>query len=222
MHSMLKISVIGLVLLITGCVIVPDPIKVSDTVNLASYESILNGNETGEGAPVRWGGQIVAVENKKEYSELEILQYPSNHYGKPRSNLDSAGRFKVRISGFLDPLVFEKGRLITFLGELGEPAEGIIGEQAYMYPVVLASGYYMWKDVEEYEVTGFHYSVDSPFWGMGLRHSYYRPYGFYHNKAKIRVERKRSKSSESTSRSNAAGQGGSADRSKDKSSEQSQ
>jgi len=40
----------------------------------------------------------------------------------------------VQVAGFIDPLVFEKGRLITFLGELGEPLEGIIGEQTYVLP----------------------------------------------------------------------------------------
>jgi outer membrane lipoprotein len=219
MHSFLKLSAVLMTLIVSGCVIVPEPIKVSDTENLVSFESVINGDSTGQGAAVRWGGEIVSVENKKEFSELEILQFPNNHYGKPRINLDSAGRFKVRVSGFVDPLVFEKGRLITFLGTVGEPAEGLIGEQTYIYPVLLASGYYMWKDTEEYEVSGFHYSALSPYWGMGLRSHYYRPYGFFHSRATIRVETKKSKSSKRQSKGSVSS--GSTDRSKAKSTEQS-
>ncbi|WP_412972856.1 Slp family lipoprotein [Glaciecola sp. MF2-115] len=219
MHSLFKSSVVAVALLISGCVIVPEPIKVSDTDDLLSFESVINGDSSAQGAEVRWGGEIVSVENKKEYSEFEILHYPNNHYGKPRANMDSAGRFKVRVTGFIDPLVFETGRLITFLGELGEPTEGIIGEQTYIYPVVLANGYYMWKDTEEYQVSGFYYSELSPFWGMGIRHHYYRPYGFFHNRTTIRVDRKKSKSSKNASKGSVSS--GSTDRSKGKTSEQS-
>jgi outer membrane lipoprotein len=194
MHSLFKTSVAALTLLVGGCAIVPDQIKVSDNENLIPFESIISGNETGQGAKARWGGEIVNVENKEEYSEVEILQYPSNPYGKPRTNLDSAGRFKVQVAGFIDPLVFEKGRLITFLGELGEPSEGIIGEQTYIYPVLLASGYYMWKETEEYRMSGFYYSDLSPYWGMGIRRDHWRPYGFFHTRATIRVQTNKSRS----------------------------
>jgi outer membrane lipoprotein len=194
MQSFLKTSVVVLAILIVGCAIVPEQIEVADDENLVSFESIINGSETGQGTKARWGGEIVSVENKKEYSEIEILQYPNNHYGKPRSNLDSEGRFKVQVAGFLDPLVFKAGRLITFIGELGEPTEGVIGEQTYVYPVLLASGYYMWKETEDYRVSGIFYSDLSPYWGFGLRRDYWRPYGFYHSRATIRVQTNSSKS----------------------------
>ncbi len=194
MQSFLKTSVVVLTILIGGCAIVPEQIKVADDENLVSFESIINGSETGQGTKARWGGEIVNVENKKEYSEIEILQYPNNHYGKPRSNLDSEGRFKVQVVGFIDPLVFKAGRLITFIGELGEPTEGIIGEQTYVYPVLLASGYYMWKETEDYRVSGMFYSDLSPYWGFGLRRDYWRLYGFYHSRATIRVQTNSSKS----------------------------
>lgn len=194
MYSLVKTSLVALTFLVSGCVIVPDQIKVSDDENLIPFESIINGSKTGQGAKARWGGEIVSVENKEAYSEVEILQYPSNPYGKPRTNLDSAGRFKVQVVGFIDPLVFEEGRLITFLGELGEPLEGIIGEQTYIYPVLLASGYYMWKETEEYRVSGFYYSDLSPYWGMGIRRDYWRPHGFFRPRATIRVQTNRSKS----------------------------
>lgn len=207
MPSFLKISVVALSILVGGCAIVPEQIEVSDDENLVSFESIINGSETGQGTKARWGGEIVKVENKKEYSEIEILQYPSNYYGKPRSNLDSAGRFKVQVAGFLDPLVFKAGRLITFKGELGEPTEGIIGEQTYVYPVLLASGYYMWKETEDYRVSGVFYSDLSPYWGFGLRRDYWRPYGFYHSSATIRVQTNSSKSGLTRSQSGSTTQG---------------
>lgn len=194
MHSLIKTSVLALAIFAAGCANVPEPLEVAENTSLATFDSVINGDITAQGATARWGGEIVTVENKKDYSEIEILHYPSNHYGKPRSTLNSEGRFKVRVAGFIDPLVFEKGRLITFLGEIGEPAEGIIGEQTYVYPVLLANGYYMWKETEEYEVSGFHYSPLSPYWGLGLRGGYWGSYGFHYNRATIRVRTKNSSS----------------------------
>lgn len=216
MHSFLKTSLIAFAIFLGGCGIVPDPIDVADNENLATFDSIINGNGTGEGLTARWGGEIIAVENKKDFSEFEILQYPNNHYGKPRTTLDSQGRFKVRVSGFIDPLVFAKGRSITFVGEVGEPAEGIIGEQTYVYPVLLANGYYLWKETEEYRVSGFMYSELSPFWGMGIRRDYWGSYGYYHNRATIRVKTKSSKSSNNGSAGNSRSHGSDSGTSEDK------
>lgn len=194
MHSFIKTSVLALALIAAGCANVPEQIEVANDTNLASFESVLNGDGTSQDATARWGGEIINVENKKDYSEIEVLHYPSNNYGKPRSTQNSTGRFKVRVAEFIDPLVFEKGRLITFLGEIGAPAEGIIGEQVYVYPVLVARGYHMWNDTEEYEVSGFYYSPLSPYWGFGLGHRYWGSYGFYHDRARIRVKTKESSS----------------------------
>lgn len=194
MHLFIKTSVLALALIAAGCANVPEQIEVANDTNLVSFESVLNSEGTSQGATARWGGEIITVENKKDYSEIEILHYPSNNYGKPHSTQNSKGRFKVRVAEFIDPLVFEKGRLITFLGEIGAPAEGLIGEQIYVYPVLVATGYHMWKDTEEYEVSGFYYSPLSPYWGFGLGHRYWGSYGFYHDRARIRVKTKDSSS----------------------------
>jgi outer membrane lipoprotein len=203
MHSLIKKSVVVLTftLFFSGCAMVPEPIEVSEDISLVTFNSVINGSETSQGSLARWGGEIVNVENKKEYSEIEVLHYPSNSFGKPRSTLNSEGRFKVRVAGFIDPLVFEKGRLITFLGEIGEPAKGIIGEQTYVYPLLLANGYYMWKETEEYEVSGFYYSPLSPYWSVGSRRHYWGGYGLYHNRATIRVKTKSSSSNRVKSKS---------------------
>ncbi|MDT0581922.1 MULTISPECIES: Slp family lipoprotein [Alteromonadaceae] len=188
MPSIFKVSIAALALTLGGCAIYPDPIDIGEEVELVSYETIVNGDQAGVGLKARWGGEIVAVVNKKDYSEIEILHYPNNHYGKPRLSSESAGRFKVRVRDFIDPLVFEKGRLVTFIGELGEPAEGLIGEQAYVYPVLIADGYHMWKKTVDYEVTAFSFSPFSPYWAFGPRYGYHRGWGFHHHSGTVRVK----------------------------------
>lgn len=188
MHSIFKVSIFAFALFLGGCAVYPDPIDIGEEVDLVSYETIVNGDQAGVGLKARWGGEIVAVTNKKDYSEIEILHYPNNHYGKPRRSTESTGRFKVRVRDFIDPLVFEKGRLVTFIGELGEPAEGVIGEQTYVYPVLIADGYHMWKKTVDYEVTAFSFSPFSPYWAFGPRYGYHRGWGFQHHSGTVRVK----------------------------------
>ncbi|WP_229333442.1 Slp family lipoprotein [Glaciecola sp. MH2013] len=193
----MKIPLVAAAVFLAGCAVYPDQIDVADDVNLVSYEQILNGESAGTGSMARWGGEIVAVENKADYSEIEILHYQNNHYGKPRATAQSAGRFKVRVRDFIDPLVFSKGRLVTFIGEIGEPAEGVIGEQTYVYPVLLADGYHMWKKTQDYDIAAFHFSPFSPFWAFGPRFGYHRGWRFYDQGGTVRVKVKDSVSGQS-------------------------
>jgi outer membrane lipoprotein len=188
MHSVIKTSFVAAVVFLSGCAVYPDQINVDDEANLVSYQDIVNGNVTGVGSKARWGGEVVAVENKADYSEIEILFFNNNHYGKPRSTAESAGRFKVRVRDFIDPLVFSQGRLVTFVGELGEPTEGLIGEQRYVYPVLLADGYHMWKQTKDYEISSFHFSPFSPFWAVSPGFRYHRGWRFYEHGGTVRVK----------------------------------
>jgi len=51
------------------------------------------------------------------------------------------------------------------------------------YPVLLASGYYMWKETEDYHMSGFYYSDLITLLGNGFKKDYWRPYGFFHTRA---------------------------------------
>lgn len=118
------------------------------------------------------------------------MQYPTNHYGKPLDSGESKGRFKAKIKGFVDPLVFEKGRLITLVGQVTAAEQGIIGEQNYTYPVLAAEGYHMWKLTRDLEVDSIRFSPFSHHWGTHSlfysRHLFHR--GFYPSKVRVKVK----------------------------------
>lgn len=190
---------------ISGCVNVPTEIDLAENTILVPFEQvnttiITTGPNTKEsitsvdtGKKARWGGKIVSVQNKKDVSEIEVVFFPEDNYGKPKTNMPSIGRFKAVVEGFVDPLVFEQGRLITVVGEVGEGQSGIIGEQTYLYPTLNAMGYYMWKESTNVNVELSNFGFTSFGYVNGYHNSFFNPwYDPWYNRnqrARIRVNK---------------------------------
>jgi outer membrane lipoprotein len=168
------------VVIFSGCAIVPESIDVPDGTQLVSYSKAVTSGANAQGQKARWGGLIVGVENKPNKTLIELAHFPLNHYGKPNSNGETIGRFKVQIDGFVDPIVFEEGREATFLGALTTPTAGMVGEQPYIYPTIIADDYHMWRRRDVYDVDTFAFNSFSgwysPFWG-GVG-PFYHPWGW--------------------------------------------
>ena len=167
------------VVVFSGCAIVPESIDVPEGTQLVSYSKAVTSGANAQGQKARWGGLIVGVENKPNLTLIELAQFPLNHYGKPNTGGETAGRFKVQIDGFVDPIVFEEGRAATFLGTLTAPTAGMVGEQPYIYPTIVADDYHMWRKRDVYEVDTFFFNYHtgwySPFYGFYS--PFYHPWG---------------------------------------------
>lgn len=174
----MRIKVLNLlfVLLVSGCAIVPENIEVTNEDTLVSYSEAVVSSSSANGKPTRWGGAIVGVENKSDHTYIEIVHFPLNNYGKPMRYADTIGRFKVELEGFVDPILFEEGRLITFVGTLDTPMAGMVGEQPYLYPKVVASNYHMWRKEVDYDVNGLYLAYHG-----GWYSPFFYPYHFRFN-----------------------------------------
>ncbi|WP_082633188.1 Slp family lipoprotein [Lacimicrobium alkaliphilum] len=181
---MKRLLFVAMILGLAGCSTIPEPIQLKDESNLLSYQQVSASPEQTSGNKVRWGGVIARVDNLKENTRLEMLYYPLKSYGRPVTSDESAGRFRVYIDGFLDPMVYKTGRLLTVIGEVGGSESGTVGEHEYVFPVINASGYHMWKNVDRV-------SVSTVGVGMGYWPGYYSSwYGWhlwpYHQRLIIR------------------------------------
>lgn len=129
------------------------------------------------GAFVRWGGIIAKVENKETETWVEIVDKDLSRWGQPRSNDQSSGRFLARVDGFLDPLVYAKGREITISGKVEQSIVNKIGDFTYLFPVIAVVQFYLWQP----EPTVIYY--DSwPNWFYDPWYPYYRyPYRHWHS-----------------------------------------
>jgi outer membrane lipoprotein len=97
-----------------------------------------------QGQRVQWGGQIVAVHNLRNRTELEVLAFPLSSGGRPASGRTPQGRFIAVRAGFLEPADFSPGRLVTVSGTVGPPREGSVGEARYRFATVSAEDLRLW------------------------------------------------------------------------------
>lgn len=88
------------------------------------------------GSQVVWGGEVIGVTNMQDHTEIRILAYPLDSSQRPRLKKNAEGRFTAIIPGFLDPMDYPKGSLVTVQGEIGGTQTGTVGEATYVYPAV--------------------------------------------------------------------------------------
>ncbi|MBU2979770.1 Slp family lipoprotein [Alteromonas sp. C1M14] len=169
------IAVLAFLTILSGCTIVPDDIAVPEGTNLVSYNKAVTGGDAVIGKTARWGGVIVGVENKENKTLVEVVNFPLNHYGRPNTREETIGRFKVEMEGFVDPIHFEKGHAVTFVGEVRRPIAGMVGEQPYMYPRLAGENYHLWREssVNYVHPMFFDYRLG---WYSPYYYSFYRPY----------------------------------------------
>src|SRR3569623_3590716 len=87
------------------------PPQIREAPTYSPTEQVVRGHgQQFIGTPVRWGGSIAAGENRAAETWVEIVSRPLQGNGRPEEELDSSGRFLARYPGFLDPMIFTKGR----------------------------------------------------------------------------------------------------------------
>ncbi|MET0066351.1 MAG: Slp family lipoprotein [Candidatus Thiodiazotropha sp.] len=127
------------------------------------------------GSRVRWGGEIISVENLSNETRIEILSQTLSKSGKPVGEGKSSGRFIARIDGFLEPEDFPKNRKMTVMGLVEGTHEQPVGEFPYVYPTVKAGYYYLWPKEKVYPRHYYYDPFFDPFY-----YPYWRRYPYYH------------------------------------------
>ncbi|MES9943071.1 MAG: Slp family lipoprotein [Candidatus Thiodiazotropha sp. 6PLUC2] len=126
-------------------------------------------------ARVRWGGEIISVENLTDETHIEILSQRLGKSGKPITSSKSRGRFMARIDGFLEPQDFPKDRLITVVGQVDGVVEKPVGEFPYTYPLVRVNSFHLWAKQQVYNHPHYYYDpfYDPFFYPYWRRTPYY-------------------------------------------------
>ena len=114
-----------------------------------SFEQLRKDPDAFIGKIVLLGGEIIKTQNKKDGTELEILQKRLDIWSRPRDEDRTGGRFIVIVSDFLDPVIYHEGRKITVAGEVIGKTVRKLGEVDYQYPVLKAKEVHLWRDYTE-------------------------------------------------------------------------
>lgn len=155
-------------LLLSACSAVPDELAVAENTTLVSYETALQQPEQAVGSTARWGGLIASVRNTDDGTIIEVVNFELTNWGRPVVTGESNGRFRAKLDGFVDPMVYKEGRSVTFTGTVQQPEEGKIDEYRYLFPVLDVTGKFLWKERKEMD-TQVDYS------SLWYRHHYFAP-----------------------------------------------
>jgi len=118
-----------------------------------SFAQLKENPDRYVGSNVLLGGAIASVSNTKQTGQLEIVQFQLDRDYMPDESYSSGGRFLAQSDGFLDPLVFKPGRLVTVTGEVKGHKTMPLDQTAYDYPIIGIREIYLWKpaDVRSYQ-----------------------------------------------------------------------
>ncbi|PWC20732.1 hypothetical protein DDT52_08450 [Brenneria roseae subsp. roseae] len=135
---------VAAVLMLSGCVSVPDAIKGTSPTPQDDLVRVMNAPQLYVGQESRFGGRVVNVHNDANRTRLEIVSLPLDSGARPQLNQPSEGRFVAYVNRFLEPVDF-KNRLITVVGPITGSEQGAIGNKPYRFVVVDVQGYKRWN-----------------------------------------------------------------------------
>ncbi|MBD3653605.1 Slp family lipoprotein [Kangiella sp.] len=167
-HYLRLFSVGALAGLLAACANVPESIEFEEA-NRVDFAQVAQSPASYTGQEVRWGGIIARVENLEKDTLIEVVNLPLDRQARPVKDSQTGGRFIARVPGFLDPMIYQKGKEITLVGMLAEPMPGKVGKHEINFPVVDIRNHYLWKERPKREYVEV-YSVWDPYW------FYHRPY----------------------------------------------
>lgn len=112
-----KVFIVLTVFLFSACAPFSDEIMQQlDTT--APFAEVQKFPENYMSRTVLWGGVIIETNNRKGETDIKVMQTALDIEKRP-VNLDkSGGRFITQYAGFLDPVIYEKGREITVVGDI--------------------------------------------------------------------------------------------------------
>ncbi len=145
------ISLVFAAFLTTACSSVPKQLEVAEDVTLVSYEQNTADTAAVTQGQARWGGRIISVTNSQDSTIIDLLHQELNNSGRPIVEDKSKGRFRIYIQGYLEPVIYQPGRLITALGELSQKEQSTVGSHKISLPVIYASEIHLWPDYKEKE-----------------------------------------------------------------------
>ena len=168
-------GIIVIALFTASCAYVISKDVRKQAVKGVSYSMMKENIGIYNGSVFIFGGFIAKSLSNAEGTWLEIVQNPTDKYGNITSTDFSEGRSLALYKGHLDPLIYEKGRLLTIAGELTGTQKGSIGQMEYTYPIFTIKEVYLWQEQTAYFPYDYNYPPSNP-WGYDPWRWWYGPY----------------------------------------------
>jgi len=161
------------VLVLTGCAPVLDRALMDQGAREFQLSHLVETPEEFKDHLFILGGLMVETKLIEKGSQIEALYVPVNASGYLKDDQRYQGRFLAlfpKSQGLLDPLIYKKGREITFAGDFLELRKGKIDDMEYTYPVFVIRQVYLW---DEYRYYNYYWPGYYPGY-----YPYYYPYSY--------------------------------------------
>lgn len=123
----------------------PAPIyKTGPSSVTATPQQVASSPQNFHGLQVVWGGSVVSVRNFPDHSEIEVLAYPLDASQRPRTQQPATGRFIAVVPGFVEPMNYPPGALVTLSGTLDGARPGTVGQADYTFALVHSEAMHRW------------------------------------------------------------------------------
>ena len=164
LHRPLLASIV--LLSLAACAPAPIYKPAPDAVAAVPFEVARSPERFANGSVI-WGGRVVGVNNLADRSEIEILAYPLDSSQRPKVGDTGNGRFIAVMHGFVEPMAYPDGALVTVAGKLNGSRAGKVGEADYVFPLVNVTQAHAWT-AEEMQSgrSNVHFGVGL---GVGIR-----------------------------------------------------
>lgn len=115
----------------------PPPIYRTNPAFVAATPAQVAGSPSGfSDMQAVWGGKVIGVSNLEDHTEIRILAYPLDASQRPRLRQAASGRLIAVVPGFLDPMNFPDGSLVTVNGRIQGTQTDPVGDALYTYPML--------------------------------------------------------------------------------------
>ncbi len=162
----MKIFTVIVAVLLSGCAATQSSIQYPPAGD-PQFSQVMTNLSQYQGKAVRWGGVVAEVKNDENQAEMTVVQFPLTRYGIPITTGNSAGRFIVQTSGFLDPLIYEKGAVVTVLGQVNGEQTRKVDQKSLRMPVITLSNSQVWPQEYSDRERPYNPKHDWPFRGYG-------------------------------------------------------
>lgn len=129
--------------LLAGCA-TTDCTPPPGNAGLTPAQVAASGGHTGE--RLRWGGTLASARNLADRTELEVVGYPLNRCGEPRTGAQPTGRFILVRPGYLETADRPPGSRLSATGLITGVRKGQVGGAPYRFPILQASDLRWWAE----------------------------------------------------------------------------
>ncbi|MEO8461340.1 MAG: Slp/YeaY family lipoprotein [Dokdonella sp.] len=152
---------ISLASLVSGCA---TPIYKNVSSITTPPRDVAAAPERYANADVIWGGKILAVRNRPESTDIEIVAFPLDRGQRPDRSAPSEGRFVVVLPGYVEANDYPASRYLTVHGHVTGSRVATIDERNVVFPLVRADDLHLWPANFPGDRPQFHFGV-----GVGVR-----------------------------------------------------